>query len=79
MRLMTNVVPTVTADMNRTPISNVNKNLLLQNLKLADTTPQKPERAQIDLLMGGDYYFNVVTLEKITVGPNLFLIGSKLG
>jgi hypothetical protein len=79
MRLMTNEVPTITADVNRVPISNRSNNPLLQNLKLADTIPQKLEKAQIDFLVEGDYYFDIVTLEKITVRPNLFLIGSKLG
>ena len=46
---------------------------------LADTIPHCPESCTIDMLIGNDYYFDLLEPRKLDLGGGLFLFNSKLG
>ena len=52
---------------------------LTRNLVLADTVPNKTESDSPELLVGNDYYLDIIETEKIEVNPGLYLLSSKLG
>ena len=54
-------------------------NLILKKYLLADNLPQKWEVTQIELLIGNDYYGDLVNRRKIQLDEGLYLIDSKLG
>ena len=47
--------------------------------QLADTMVANTESFQVDVLLGNDYYFDVLQPRKIDLGNGLFLFQSKLG
>ena len=47
--------------------------------KLADTIPGDSETDSIDLLIGSDYFWTTVDLEKLTLPSGLHLVSSKIG
>ena len=51
---------------------------LLHGLTLSDVAPKKLEKVEVDVLIGSDYYFDIVMSEHIAQVPNLFLIGFHL-
>ena len=53
---------------------------LRQHLQLADTCSVTGDSATIDILIGNDYYLDIVTKESLRVGStSLYLLSSKLG
>ena len=46
---------------------------------LADTVPCHPESTTIDMLIGSDYYFDLLEPHKLDLGGGLYLFNSKLG
>ena len=50
-----------------------------KNLKLADTISTSYEDARVDILVGNDYYLDIISSEKIQLQEGLYLLGSKLG
>ena len=71
-----NTVSIITGKIHRAPL-NFN-NPLLHNLQLANTLPKKYEEMPIDLLIGNDYYYDLITLERIELASRLYLTGSRL-
>ena len=47
--------------------------------KLANTLVTNTESFQVDMLLGNDYYFDLLQPRKISLGNGLFLFQSKLG
>ncbi|MCG7879158.1 MAG: reverse transcriptase domain-containing protein [Candidatus Thiodiazotropha endolucinida] len=82
MKVVANIVPNITSAIHRKPvnISDMRSfDALTKNLNLADTVPTEPETDTIDLLIGNDYYLDIVMGHKIEVQPGLYLLSSKLG
>ena len=52
---------------------------LIKSLDLADTIPLETESSQVELLVGNDYYLDIILSQKIEVQPGLYLLSSKLG
>ncbi|XP_060602882.1 uncharacterized protein LOC132755958, partial [Ruditapes philippinarum] len=52
---------------------------LIKNLTLADDIPTEEYTDSIDLLLGNDYYLDIVLGHKIEIQPGLYLLSSKLG
>ena len=48
-------------------------------LSLADTLPVIKETSTIALLIGNDYYLDIILPEKFELQPGLYLLESKLG
>ena len=51
----------------------------MQHYELADTLPCERESSTIELLIGSDYYLDVILPQKVEVQPGLYLLASKLG
>ena len=78
MNMIANVVPTITGKIQRLPITmKMRENL--KNYELADLLPDERESTFIDLLVGNDYYADIVSLQRITLHEGLYLLQSKLG
>ena len=76
------VVPSITGRITRTPLSSADVKFLKESAledKLADTIVTSAEVFQLDMLIGNDYYFNLLQPRKIDLGNNLYLFQSKLG
>jgi len=77
-----NIVPAITGMIRRKPISLPQTNQiehLLKSLDLADTLPTACECSSVELLIGNDYYLDIVLPHRIEVQPGLYLLSSKLG
>ena len=78
--LTVNVVPKITGGIQRMPIdTKIFENHLWKDLQLADSLPTQTEKTQIDLLLGNDYYLDIIEPVRMELKPGLFLLGSKLG
>jgi len=47
--------------------------------KMADTTPRNTELSTVDLLIGSDYFWTIVGVEKLMLPLDLYLVSSKIG
>lgn len=77
--LTANIVPKISGDVQR---GSVNKSILDNldlNIHLADTFPLESEYSEINLLIGNDYYLDLINCEKIMIQTGLYLLNSKLG
>lgn len=81
MAVTANIVPNITGTITRKPVrlqSPVNFKELTRNLSL-DSIPSESEPITLDLLVGNDYYLDIIQCDKIEVQPGLYLLSSKLG
>ena len=51
----------------------------MRKYELADTLRSSCEKCDIDLLIGNDYYADIVSMRRITLKDGLYLLVSKLG
>ena len=79
INIKANVVPNVTGSFERKPVNNKSIKEILQKYELADTLPSSCEKCYIDLLIGNDYYADIVSMTRITLKDGLYLLGSILG
>ena len=82
MRLSASIVPLISDNIHRKQLDvKVVKNLdhLLCSVDLADTIPKENETTTVDLLIGNDFYLDIILSHKIEVQPGLYLLSSKLG
>jgi len=82
MSLDVTVVPSITGRITHTPLSPVDAKFLKESTledKLADTIVTSAEVFQVDMLVGNDYYFDLLQPRKIDLGNGLYLFQSKLG
>ena len=82
MVLDVSVVPDITGRVSRTPLSSEDTSFLRNEgweSKLADTLPSKAESMSIEMLVGNDYYFDLLLPRKMELGGGLSLVQSKLG
>lgn len=77
MTITANVVPVISATMQRKAMHFASceglKNLV-HTVDLADTFPVKDETRQVDLLIGNDYYLDLILPQRIEVQPALYLL-----
>ena len=59
----------------RGPLQSADMDILLSISpdKLADTIPRNSEPSHVDLLIGSDYFWSIIGMEKITLPSGLFL------
>ena len=50
-----------------------------QDLTMADEPPDQDRRTTIDILIGSDFYEDVMKPEKIKVGSGMYLVNSSFG
>jgi len=80
--LTANIVPTISGTVHRRPLPVFVSNqmeYLVNSVQLADTIPTKQETSSIDVLIGSDYYLDIVLPHRIEINRGLYLLGSKLG
>ena len=76
------VVPSITGKINRVPLKEENLQFLKGEFtegKLADLLPYHAESSSIEMLIGNDYYFELLEPKKMDMSDGLFLFHSKLG
>lgn len=82
MVLTANIVSKISGNLHRSVLtSDYQKRLsqITRNLRLADTIPTEKEVGALDLLIGSDYYLDIIEAEKIKISEGLYLVSSKLG
>jgi hypothetical protein len=82
MTMTANIVPKISGMLHRSAVNKIQLEKLSQmtrNLHLADTIPTEKEVHSLDLLVGNDFYLDIVNSEKIQVCSGLYLLSSKLG
>ena len=82
MTLKITVVPNITGKIHRVPLRMEDIEFLNKELghsMLADPLPNHTESSMIDMLIGNDYYFDLLEPRKLDLGDGVFLFNSKLG
>ena len=82
LKINANIVPNITGSIQRRPInlkSLQNWDYLWKECVLADTLPNERESSTIELLIGNDYYLDLILPQKIEIQRRLYMLGSKLG
>ena len=67
LKLTANVIPTITGEMQRRPLNKrflQNWEYLWRDNVLVDALPTKIEKSTIDLLIGNDYYLDLILPQK---------------
>lgn len=78
--MVVNIVPVISGKVQRRKIDVSSMEHLrhfVKDVELADTIPT--ENTSIELLVGYDYYLDLILSQRIEVQPGLFLLASKLG
>ncbi|MEM7375589.1 MAG: reverse transcriptase domain-containing protein [Bacteroidota bacterium] len=79
LKVKANVVPKICAQINRHPVHLKDKMKFRRTFRLADTLPTSREASTIGVLIGNDYYNDVMTGERKQVQEGLFVLKSKFG
>ena len=79
LSIKAHVVPDVAGTMERIPLDTSKFHEQIKDLDLADDIQQKTESTKIELLIGNDYYGDLLLPQKIFLAPGLHLLNSKLG
>ena len=81
MSLCANVLKQITSPIQRGPLQKVDLEFLqsITSERLADVVPISAETAIVDILVGSDYFWNIVDVERIVLPSGLLLLSSKLG
>ena len=69
----------ITGHLNRLPIQLENQRKIQKDYPLADTMPKRIETDTLELLIGNDYYNDIILDERKKIQDNLYVINSKLG
>jgi len=78
MDIQANVVPKITGIIQRASINSEQFESLVKEYQLAGTLPNELEVSTVELLIGDDYYSDLILLERKKVIPGLYLLGSHL-
>ena len=73
------IVPQITGLVQRIPINIPEQQNLKKTYHLADTLNQQVQTSTLGLLIGNDYYHELIIGVRIQVQGGLYLIKSKLG
>ena len=82
LTISANIVPDITGTIERKAISITDSKELqdiLTTVTMADTIPTVSEYSTVDVLIGNDFYLDIVLPQRIEVQPGLYLLSSKLG
>ena len=77
IHIKANVVPHVTGSIERKLIEVKSLRKKIKGYDLAHSLPTKVERYKIDLLVGNDYYADIVSMKRITICNGLYLLRPK--
>ena len=73
------VIKQITGPLQRTPLNLKDRKNINSNFELADTIPTRLETYNLGLLIGNDYYDDIVLGERRKIQENLYLLKSKVG
>ena len=72
------VIPVISSPILKQPL-NLSKHPSIAKMTLAEPLTNKPERVNIDILVGSDYYFELILSDRISFEDGLVLLDSRLG
>ena len=73
------VMPHITGPLQRESIELENQRKIQKDYPLADTLPKNIETYTLGLLIGNDYYNDLILDERKKIQDNLYIINSNLG
>ena len=73
------VIPEISGNVQRAPIKIDNQFKITIKYELADTLPKHTESSSIRILIGNDYYNDIMSTERIKMYEGLYIIKSKFG
>ena len=82
LTIRANVVPQIAESIQRRPVnlkSLDNWDCLWNEFSLADDIPTERETSSVELLIGNNYYLDIILPQKVEVQSGLYMLGSKLG
>ena len=82
LTISANVVPQISESIQRRSVNLKtldNWNYLRNEFSLADDLPTERETSSVELLIGNDYYLDIILPQKMEVQSGLYMLGSKLG
>ena len=81
LNLSANIVPTISGTIQRKSMKLSSEHLehLVKSVELADSIPSENESSTTELLIGNDFYLDVILSQKVEIQPGLYLLGSKHG
>ncbi|VDI73293.1 Hypothetical predicted protein [Mytilus galloprovincialis] len=80
--LVANIVPVISGCVHRKSLDASTMEHLkhfVKEVELADELPFQNESSSIELLIGNDYYLDLILSNKVEIQPGLYLLASKLG
>ena len=82
IEITANIVPVISNNYERKPLKDLMEPdvaQILQSVALADSLPTKNEISPIDVLIGNDFYLDVILGQKFELSIGVYLMSSKLG
>ena len=79
LNLTANVIPEINGFIHRSPVRLGKTAFLWKDLPLADSIPSEIKISTIELLIGSDYYLELITAEKFELEPGVILTWLKTG
>ena len=81
MLLFANVLKQITGNIQRSPLhqNDVEFLKLIPSHRLADPIPCTQRTSTVDLLIGPDYFWDIVGGDKVTLPSGMFMLPSKFG
>lgn len=80
--IVANIVPIISGSIQRRKMDCSSIDQLrhfVKDIELADDIPLENECSTIDILIGNDYYLDLILSQRVEVQPGLYLLASKLG
>ncbi|CAG2219415.1 unnamed protein product [Mytilus edulis] len=80
--IVANIVPVISGSIQRKRIDISSVEHLkhfVKDVELADDIPLRSESSSVELLIGNDYYLDLILSQRIEIQPGLYLLASKLG
>ncbi|MBV2113425.1 MAG: aspartyl protease family protein [Candidatus Thiodiazotropha sp. (ex Ctena orbiculata)] len=82
IRVSANIVPNITGTIHRGPLQIKdleNWDFMWSKYSLADTLPFERESSSIELLIGSDFYLDLILPQRVEIKPGLYMLATKLG
>ena len=73
------VVPEISGNVQRAPIKIENQFKIINKYELTDILPNHTESSAIGILIGKDYYNDIISTERMKIQEGLYIIKSKFG
>ena len=73
------MVPEISGHVQRAPIKIDNQFKIIRKYKLPDTLPKHNKSSSIGILIGNNYYNDLMATERIKMHERLYIINSKFG